>query len=61
MRVPILVIVYLLPTFLDIVGVPMDAAFAKPLREVAQGGLVIVTAVWISTQGRRRPDEGGEN
>lgn len=48
-QVPMLVLIYLVPDLLE-----MDEAFGQPIREVAVGALLIVTARWLSTQGRRR-------
>lgn len=54
-RVPLLVLLYVTPTLLG-----LDDAIAKPIREIAAGGLLIAVTAWVSTQGRRRPPgEGG--
>jgi hypothetical protein len=59
-RVPIIVAVYLTPTF---VGISEEAA--KPLREACVGALVVVFGSWVSKQGKRqKPDQrpsGGGN
>ncbi|HKZ83325.1 MAG TPA: hypothetical protein VJ793_06670 [Anaerolineae bacterium] len=48
-RVPILVLVYFLPSILG-----WDEETARPVREGAAAGLLIAYTAWLSTQGHRR-------
>jgi hypothetical protein len=58
-RAAILIGFYTLPTLLSLVH-PMEQETADAMRTVAAGGLVWAAFDWASTQGRRRPGEGGE-
>lgn len=50
-RVPIIVALYLMPTW---VGISEEAA--GPWRDACVGALIVVFGAWASKQGRRQPN-----
>jgi hypothetical protein len=57
-RVPICCALYLLPTWIMMIA-PMTERLAAGIREAAVVALIWTILDWASTQGRRRPGEGG--